>query len=150
VIVVVIAVTLLGGCSREKIDWKSAEAADTLEGYDHFIERHPDSDLATQARARIAQLNEDRNWKRATVTDTADGYRQFLAQHENGGAEEARIRIENFALDGTAAAPGAADPAPAQARRRMPAPSGRRRPMANTPSAEAARAARPRQLLGPR
>lgn len=131
VIAVVIAVTLLGGCSREKIDWKSAEAADTLEGYDHFIERHPDSDLATQARARIAQLNEDRNWKRATVTDTADGYRQFLAQHENGKwAEEARIRIENFALDGTAAGP------------RRPSDSPLDPARAASPTADAARAVR--------
>ncbi len=96
----------LTGCSREKIDWKSAEAADTVEGYDHFIERHPDSALVTQARTRVAQLNEDRDWKRATATDTADAYRQFLAQHESGKwAEEARIRIENFALDGTATGP---------------------------------------------
>jgi len=96
----------LAGCSREKIDWKSAEAADTVEGYDHFIERHPDSALVTQARTRVAQLNEDRDWKRATATDTADGYQQFLAQHESGKwAEEARIRIENFALDGTATGP---------------------------------------------
>jgi hypothetical protein len=96
----------LTGCSREKIDWKSAEAADTVEGYDHFIERHPDSALVTQARTRVAQLNEDRDWKKATATDTADGYRQFLAQHESGKwAEEARIRIENFALDGSATGP---------------------------------------------
>lgn len=101
-----LVLTGLAGCSREKIDWKSAEAADTVEGYDHFIERHPDSALVTQAHARVAQLNEDRDWKRATATDTAEGYRQFLARHESGKwAEEARIRVENFALDGTATGP---------------------------------------------
>ena len=99
--------TALAGCSREKIDWKSAEAADTVEGYDHFIERHPDSALVTQAQTRVAQLNEDRDWKKATAADTADAYRQFLAQHENGKwAEEARIRVENFSLDGTGTGPG--------------------------------------------
>jgi cell division septation protein DedD len=96
----------VSGCSREKIDWKSAEAADTVEGYDHFVERHPDSALVTQARTRVAQLNEDRDWKKATAADTADAYRQFLAQHESGKwGEEARIRIENFSLDGTAGGP---------------------------------------------
>jgi cell division septation protein DedD len=100
----------VAGCSREKIDWKSAEAADTVEGYDHFVERHPDSALVTQARTRVAQLNEDRDWKKATAADTADAYRQFLAQHESGKwGEEARIRIENFSLDGTAG--GLAKPA---------------------------------------
>ena len=98
-----LALTALTGCSREKIDWKSAEAADTVESYDHFIERHPDSALVTQARTRVTQLNEDRDWKRAAATDTADAYRQFLAQHESGKwSEEARIRVENFSLDGTA------------------------------------------------
>lgn len=101
-----LVLSLLAGCSREKIDWKSAEAADTVEGYDHFLQRHPDSELATQARARVAQLNEDTDWQRATAADTVDAYRQFLAQHDRGKwAEEARIRIENFALDGTATGP---------------------------------------------
>jgi cell division septation protein DedD len=99
--VMILVVSLLTACSREKIDWKSAEAADTVESYDHFIERHPDSPLATQARTRVTQLNEDRDWKRASSTDTADAYRQFLTQHDSGKwAEEARIRIENFSLDG--------------------------------------------------
>ena len=119
----------LTGCSREKIDWKSAEAADTVEGYDHFIERHPDSALVTQARTRVAQLNEDRDWKKATATDTADAYRQFLAQHESGKwAEEARIRIENFALDGTATGP--AQPAVESAEPAVAAPA-----VAATPAA---------------
>jgi len=106
-----LALATLAGCSREKIDWKSAEAADTVEGYDHFLERHPEGTLAVQARARVAQLNEDRDWKKATAVDTADAYKQFLAQHDSGKwAEEARIRVENFSLDGTAA--GAEKPAP--------------------------------------
>jgi hypothetical protein len=117
-LVSMLVLATLAGCSREKIDWKSAEAADTVESYDHFIGRHPDSELAAQARARVAQLNEDRDWQQATATDTADAYRRFLAQHESGKwAEEARIRVENFALDGTATGPArpAMDPEPATA-----------------------------------
>jgi cell division septation protein DedD len=111
-----LALATLAGCSREKIDWKSAESADTVEGYDHFLERHPEGELATQARARVAQLNEDRDWKRATAADTADAYRQFLAQHDSGKwAEEARIRVENFSLDGTAAGPASPSMSPGAA-----------------------------------
>ncbi len=103
---VMLVTAMLVGCSREKIDWKSAEAADTVEAYDHFLERHPDGELSTQARARVAQLNEERDWKKASAADTADSYRQFLAQHAEGKwAGEARIRVENFALDGTATGP---------------------------------------------
>jgi hypothetical protein len=151
-----LALATLAGCSREKIDWKSAEAADTVEGYDHFIERHPDSALVTQARTRVAQLNEDRDWKRATATDTAEGYREFLAQHESGKwAEEARIRIENFALDGTATgparplveasptAPVAATAPPTHGPRDTPAAAAAPRANAGSSSASGARATSP-------
>jgi len=90
---------LAAGCSREQQDWRSAEAADSIEAYGDFIQRHPDSELVTQARARVVQLGEDRDWQQAGSSDTAQSYRQFLAQHPNGKwAQEARIRIENFAL----------------------------------------------------
>jgi hypothetical protein len=105
----IVSVALLSACSREQQDWRSAEASDTVEGYGEFLHRHPDSELATEARTRVAQLAEDREWQGAGAADTADAYRQFLAQHPNGKwAQEARIRVENFALgrEGTAAAPG--------------------------------------------
>jgi cell division septation protein DedD len=141
--------TLVAGCSREKIDGKSAESADTVESYDHFIERHPDSTLATQARARVAQLEEDRDWKQATTRDNADGYKQFLAQHANGKwAEEARIRIESSTLEGNpspltmnnspapnpaaAAAPPVSAPAPPVSK---PAPGPASKPAPVAPSA---------------
>lgn len=92
---------LVAACSREQQDWRSAEAADTVESYGQFLDRHPDSELATQARTRVAQLAEEREWKHASTADTADAYREFLGQHPNGKwAQEARIRIQNFALSG--------------------------------------------------
>jgi cell division septation protein DedD len=92
---------LAAACSREQQDWRSAEAADSVESYGQFLTRHPDSELATQARTRVAQLAEEREWRQASTADTADAYREFLAQHPNGKwAQEARIRIQNFALNG--------------------------------------------------
>ena len=107
---------LLAGCSREQQDWRSAESTDTMQAYGQFLEHHPDSELATQARTRIGQLGEDRDWLRAGTDGTVEAYRQFLAQHPNGKwSQEARIRVENFALS-VAPAPAAAVPA-------APAPS---------------------------
>ncbi|MBX5460634.1 MAG: SPOR domain-containing protein [Steroidobacteraceae bacterium] len=95
------ALLLIAGCSRERIDWKSAEAADTIQSYNRFLERHPDSELAPQARARMAQLTEDKDWQRAVAADTVAAYETFLQRHSAGKwAEEARIRIESFALEG--------------------------------------------------
>lgn len=144
-VVTVLVAALLGGCSRERIDWKSAESADTLEAYNHFLERHPEGELATQARARIAQLGEDKDWRTATDTDTVEGYRQFLAQHPSGKwAEEARIRVENFSLDSnpSPAATANADAAAATAAP-MPASSGATKGEAATPPARVAAASQP-------
>jgi hypothetical protein len=92
-------VLLMSGCSREQQDWRAAEAADSIQSYSLFIQHHPESELTTQARTRIAQLGEDRDWQHASSADTADAYREFLEQHPNGKwAQEARIRLENFSL----------------------------------------------------
>jgi cell division septation protein DedD len=102
----IVSLAVLGACSREQQDWRSAESADSVAGYGQFLQRHPDSELATEARTRVAQLSEDLEWQRAGSADNADAYKQFLAQHPNGKwAQEARIRIENFALgrEGSAA-----------------------------------------------
>ncbi len=90
---------LAGGCSREQQDWRSAEAADTREAYARFLEQHHDSELANQARLRIAQLAEERDWSHTDGIATVEAYRQFLTRYPNGKwAETARIRIEGFSL----------------------------------------------------
>jgi SPOR domain len=104
---------LAAGCSREQQDWRSAEAADSIEGYGQFIQRHPESELAAQARSRVTQLGEDLDWQHAGSADSPDAYRQFITQHPNGKwAQEARIRIENFSL-GAAGSGSAGTTAPA-------------------------------------
>jgi cell division septation protein DedD len=111
----IVSLAVLGACSREQQDWRSAEAADSVDGYGQFLQRHPDSELATEARTRVAQLSEDLEWQRAGSADNADAYKQFLAQHPNGKwAQEARIRIENFALgkEGSAVGSPASGEAP--------------------------------------
>jgi cell division septation protein DedD len=99
VALIAVLATLAAGCSREQQDWRSAEAADTSEAYGRFVEQHPDSELAAQARVRLAQLAEERDWAQAGKVATMDAYRVFLAEHPSGKwSEEARIRIEAFAL----------------------------------------------------
>lgn len=118
-LVTLVAVPLLAlsGCSREKSDWRSAQAADTPESYEQFIGAHPDSPQVATARERLAQLAEEKDWRNAAGLDTREAYQQFLAQYPNGKwAREAQIRIENFALgNGAAAAPAAPAGAPGEA-----------------------------------
>lgn len=107
---------LASGCSREQQDWRSAESADSREGYGRFLEQHGGSELANQARLRIAQLDEERAWSQANGVASIDAYRQFLAHFPNGKwAETARIRIEGFSLGSLPRTQGAAG-APVAAR----------------------------------
>jgi cell division septation protein DedD len=117
-LVTLFAVSLLAlsACSREKSDWRSAQAADSPESYEQFIASHPDSTLVATARERLQQLAEEKDWRTAAGADTAEAYRQFLAQHPAGKwASEAQVRIDNFsaaaAIPGSA--PGAAAAMPA-------------------------------------
>lgn len=134
------------GCSRENQDWRSAQAADTAEGYDDFVAKHPQSEFAEQAKSRVKQLAEERDWERATVADTAEAYQQFLAQHPDGKwAQEARVRIENFnVIDGGAPKPAEGAPATAAA---APAAAGETpaagKPAAAMPVPQPAAAAKP-------
>lgn len=113
---IALAAVLLGlcaACSSEQQDWHSAQSADTPEAWQRFIEQHPESELATQARQRIAQIDELHDWQRADGAATVEAYRSFLARHPSGRwSEQARIRIEAFSLG---SAPRIAPQTPAEA-----------------------------------
>jgi hypothetical protein len=120
----------VAACSRVQGDWRSAQAADTVESYNQFLAQHPDSEFAKDARTRIAMILEEQDWKKAASSDTLEAYQEFLANHpQSKWAGEARIRIENFAVAGTlpsgaGAAPTASDggDAAAGSAEIMPAP----------------------------
>ncbi len=106
-----IPLLVLAACSREKSDWRSAQAADSPESYEQFIASHPESTLVATARERLQQLAEEKDWRAAAGTDTVEAYQQFLAQYPAGKwAKEAQVRIDNFAAS---AATPATDPVPA-------------------------------------
>lgn len=99
VALITLLTVLAVACSREQQDWRSAEGADTTEGWTRFIEQHPNSELVSEARARVAEIAEARDWQRASRVATVPAYREFLARHPNGRrSEDARIRIEAFSL----------------------------------------------------
>ncbi len=112
-LVTLFAIPLLAlvACSREKSDWRSAQAADSPESYEQFIAAHPDSTLVATAHERLQQLAEEKDWRAAAGVDTSEAYQQFLAQHPAGKwAKEAQVRVDNFAA-GTAPPGNAATPA---------------------------------------
>jgi hypothetical protein len=99
ILVISFAVSLfaLAGCSREKSDWRSAQAADSPESYQQFMEEHPDSSHVATARERLEQLAEEKDWRAAAGVDTPEAYRHFLTQYPAGKwAKEAQVRIDGF------------------------------------------------------
>jgi len=109
VMLVAVPLLALSACSREKSDWRSAQAADTTESYQQFMAAHPDSTLAVTARERLGQLAEEKDWRSAAGTDSLEAYQQFLAQYPAGKwAHEAQVRIDSFAGNAAAAGAGAA------------------------------------------
>jgi hypothetical protein len=115
ILVISIAVSLLtlAGCSREKSDWRSAQAADSPESYQQFMDEHPESSHVATARERLQQLAEEKDWRAAAGMDTPESYQQFIAQYPAGKwAKEAQVRIDGFSskASGSNAAPGGAVP----------------------------------------
>jgi cell division septation protein DedD len=98
-ILVALLACLAGACSREPQDWRSAQAANSPEGWQRFLEQHPESELRAQARARITELQTQRDFQYADRIGTIEAYRDFLGHHPSGEwSERARIRIESFSL----------------------------------------------------
>lgn len=105
-VALMVTLTALGGCG-ELQDWRSTQRADTLEAYEAFVSRYPQSQYVPVAQRRVADLTEQRDWLIATESDTAAGYRTFIDTHPKGRwTREAQVRLQNFL-----AAPGVLGPA---------------------------------------
>jgi hypothetical protein len=137
--IAITAVALMAtACSGRQQEWETARRADTLEAYQNFLQSYPDGEFASQAQARVRELQETSDWQKAIQLDTADAYQQFLHQHPQGRwADEARIRLGNFAL---AQAPSNA-PADATAQAGAALTAGLQLPTAKTTAAPASASA---------
>ena len=107
---------LVTACSRAQRDWRVAQQAGTARAYELFVARHPDSELASVARERAAQLTEQAAWQEAARANTVAAYGDYLAKYPNGSwSQDARIRMESRALMAQAPQGAAAPPAAAVA-----------------------------------
>jgi cell division septation protein DedD len=94
-----VSLVWVSGCSRRQQEWEAARSADTLQSYQRFLASFPDGEFASQAQARVRELQEAEDWQKATRADTAEAYQQFVTRHPLArNSDEARIRIGNLAL----------------------------------------------------
>jgi cell division septation protein DedD len=108
--IVLSSALVLAGCG-ELQDWRSTQRADTLEAYESFVERYPQSQYVPVAQRRRADLVEQRDWLIATESDSAEGYRAFINNHPKGRwTREARVRLQNFLSTPGVLGPAAVEP----------------------------------------
>ena len=96
---VIVSLALASGCSRRQQEWQAARSADTVQAYQGFLASFPDGEFASQAQARVRELQEAEDWQKAMRADTAEAYQEFVARYPQGrNSDEARIRLGNLAL----------------------------------------------------
>jgi hypothetical protein len=95
----IVSLVLAAGCSRRQQEWEAARSVDTVQAYQRFLATFPDGEFASQAQARVRELQEAEDWQKAMRADTAAAYQEFVARHPQGrNSDEARIRIGNLTM----------------------------------------------------
>lgn len=95
-----IVVALIVGCASPEKDWELAARDDSPETYLEFLAKHPDSEQADLARARIAELAIIRAWERAEFKDSEEAYASFVDKHPASEfVAEAKTRIDEIRRD---------------------------------------------------
>ena len=91
----VCAAAALSACNlMAESDWHKATVANTIAGYETFLQEHPDNKHADNARGRILALRDEQAWGAAQAINTIaayDGYLKAWSGGVHGG--DARYQI---------------------------------------------------------
>lgn len=70
-----IVFSALTGCSSPERDWNAAAKQDSVQAYEAFLRKHPESEFSPRARERLETLV----WDDTFRVSSAEGYEKFLA-----------------------------------------------------------------------
>ena len=87
----------LTACNLAEGDWQQATAANTLTAYQAFLQKHPDSKHADNARGRILALQDEQAWNTARAANSIAGYQDYL-KTESGGVHVGEAKYQITAL----------------------------------------------------
>ena len=79
-IIVLSLVFVLVGCATVRKDWEYAQTVNTVQSYQDFIRKHPQSEFSREAYNRIEKLD----WQRTQATNTIDSYSRYLSHYQDG------------------------------------------------------------------
>jgi hypothetical protein len=92
----------LAACNSAESDWSRATAANTMSGYQAFLQEHADSKHAENARGRILALLDDQAWNAARAANSIAGYQDYL-KAQSGGIHAGEAKYQITALQRAAA-----------------------------------------------
>ena len=99
--VIVILAAVLSSCTTIERDWQKATQLNSLEIYNRFLRKHPQSEFANAAQTRIAEL-EQSDWRKTTDLNTVKDYKVFLRKYPNGKFTAlAEVRIQDLVNSAT-------------------------------------------------
>jgi len=99
----VCAAAALSACNlMAESDWHKATVANTIAGYETFLQEHADNKHADNARGRILALRDEHAWSSAQATNTIAAYDGYLKAW-SGGVHGGDAQYEITALQRAAA-----------------------------------------------
>lgn len=97
------AAAALSACNlMSESDWHKATVANTIAGYEAFLQGHPNNKHADNARGRILALRDEQAWSAAQAINTIAAYDGYLKAW-SGGVHVGDARYEITALQRAAA-----------------------------------------------
>ena len=96
----------LMSCTTAEKQWEEAKSKNTVEGYELFLSKYPESEFAQEALNVKVKLEEKNLWGEAKSKNTIEGYELFLSKYpESEFAQEAlnvKVKLEEKNLWGEA------------------------------------------------
>jgi outer membrane protein assembly factor BamD (BamD/ComL family) len=83
-------------------DWHKATLANTIAGYETFLQQHPDNKHADNARGRILALRDEHAWRAAQASNSSAGFEEYL-KAQSGGVHVGEAKYQITALQRAAA-----------------------------------------------
>lgn len=89
--VLVFSLVFIAGCAQ--MAWEKTSEANTLSGYQEFIEQYPDSEYVPIAKDRVEELC----WKQVQAKDSIQAYEKYVKEYSKGKYKSAaQARIEEL------------------------------------------------------
>lgn len=88
------------GCASVSSLYNKARELNTIEAYEEFIQKYPDSELANEAKKRIEELEASKkDFETAKTKNTIESYNVFIVKYpESEYVKEAKLKIREISL----------------------------------------------------